>query len=94
MHGLRRLLMNQHGKIKSNVKTRVAPIFTDPPPFGYGFYVAGRNGPEDLEPYQIWYNRRLAQFYSDPEMMMPGIHRVDSVYNFFLSLGLLMTLSL
>jgi hypothetical protein len=76
MRGLRRLLMNQHVKVKSNIKTRISPVFTDPPPFGYGFQRGSQDGPDDLTLWQIWYNRRLAQTYSDAEMMS-GIHRIE-----------------
>ena len=78
MRGLHRLLMGQHGKVKSNLKTKLTPVFTDPPPFGYGFQRTSQTGPEDLTLWQIWYNRRLSQTHADPETMS-GIHRVVNV---------------
>jgi hypothetical protein len=87
MSGLRRLLLNHHGKVKAAIKTKAVPIFCDPAPHGYGFI---RGPPESLSEWQVWANRKNAEQFSNPATM-PGIHLVENVCLFLLFVLLFLT---
>jgi hypothetical protein len=69
------LLKALHGKVKSIVKTKVATVFCEPEPFGFGFI---RGQVETLDPWQIWWNHNLAVSLAD-HATMPIIHLVINV---------------